>query len=718
MNVLEALNVALPELPVTAVRVERPPRLDSTVIAREQMEEGRPVVLVLIPELHRYYTLEPHMWTLLQLFDGERSYAEIAALYTEQTGAPLSEEEIRSFVAETHDAKYWYRSAQEKNIALWETLKEERRKRVKKKPKYGDLAEISFSAWDPDKFLTKLHDKIGFVFSRWFVSLNLVMFAFMIYVFVSHWSQIGHDTLELYTFTDKGAGEIIEIWLLLFTIGFIHETAHGLGTKHTGGGAHQMGLLLIYLSPAFFCDTTEAWVYGNKWQRMATLGAGIWSTMLICSLATFYWWGTAPGTTGHNFAYLVMLIAGLLPATINLNPLIKLDGYFILTEFLEIADLKENSTAFLSAWVRRNIFALPVEVPVVTRRRAALYVPYAILSALYSYTLLFVVVRFVYNIAHSYSPDWAFVLGLYLAWLVFKGRILTLGRFMKVVYLDKKDRVAAWLDTRKKMALAVAAVIVLFAPVWRETVDGPFIVEPARRAVLRATVPGTVIAVKASEGDRVAAGAPVLQLRNLALESSAGWVASEAQLASARTTEAQLRYADYGVAESRAQQLATRRRLLQGQVAALTIVSPIDGIVATPRLQDRLGSYLTEGQQVAEIYDPASLRARIYLPEAFVRKVRVGTPVALRPDGAISSLPATVTAISPAPSKVEAGLGEMQEYKGVQNLQFYPVTVSVESGASRLRDGTAGYGKILVRRRSLAGMSAEAVYDFLRRKLW
>ncbi|MBZ5646756.1 MAG: HlyD family efflux transporter periplasmic adaptor subunit [Acidobacteriia bacterium] len=720
MNILEALNIALPELPAEAVRVERPPRVDPSIIVREQLQEGRPVVLLLIPEIHNYYVFEPQQWALLQLFDGQRSYEEIADLFAQQTGSPCTPDVIEGFATETRNEKYWYKSEQEKNIALWETLKEERRKRVKKKSKYGDLSEISFSAWDPDPFLTWLHDRIGhLVFSRWFVTLNLIMFAFMVYIFASHWSAIARDTMQMFNFSEKGFGSILEIWVLLATIGLIHETAHGFACKHTGGGAHRMGFLLIYLSPAFFCDTTEAWVYGSKWQRIATVTAGIWITMLICSVASFIWWGTAAGTPVHNFAYLLMLVSGLLPVAINLNPLIKLDGYYIFTEMLEIGDLKENSTAFLSAWVRRNIFRLPVDVPATTFRRKLLYVPYTILSSAYGYTLLFVVVNFAYNIAHSYSPDWAFVPAGLLAWLVFKSRILTFGRFMKLVYLDKKDRVREWLRPGShRAALAVAALVLLFAPVWRETVDGRFILEPSRRAVVRARVPGTVVAVRVAEGDSVQAGAPLVILRNLPLQSEAERVSSEAAMAKARTVEAQLRYADYGSAEARSRELGVREKLLHDQVTELTISSPIAGVLQTPRMGDLMGSYVGAGREIAEVADTSSFSARVYLPEALVRNVRQGAPAVIRPAGYFRSIPGVVARIAPAASREAVKISEEEEYTGVESTRYYPVTITVSGGGGRLRDGMTGDAKIFVRRRSIAGLTLEAVHDFARRKLW
>ncbi len=714
MNVFEALRVALPDIPPEVARPKRLPRVNPEIIAREQLQEGRPVVLLLIPEVHTYYVFEPEHWTLLQLFDGERGYAEIADLYAAETGVAYTEDAIRDFVEQSRDALFWYRSAQERNAAYWEQQKQERRNRLKK-AKHADLAEISFSAWDPDKFLTWLHDKLRWVFTPWFVGLNLALFAFMLYIFIENWGQISYDTIQLYNFSNKGFADILQIWVLFFAIGFIHETAHGITCKHTGAGAHRMGFLLIYLSPAFFCDTTETWVYGGKWQRIATCAAGIWVTLLLCSVASIVWWGTPPGTGAHDFAYLLMLTSGLLPVAINLNPLIKLDGYFILTEFLEIGDLKENSTAFVTAWVKRNLFGLPVEVPYVPFRRQLLYVPYTLLSSLYSYTLLFIVVSFAYNIAHSYTPEWAFLPAGYLAWLVFKSRILALGRFMKQLYLDKKDRVAAWLTPQRRIALAAAAVVLLFIPAWRETVEGPFVLEPALRTVLRAEVPGRVVEVNADESDRVAAGEVVVRLRNLGLESEAARAGADYRTASARLFEAQLRNADYGVQQREAAQLQTRNTVLSAQVDALAVRTPIAGTVLTPRLRQSIGAYVEAGDEIAQIGDLSSFRARVYLPEALIRKVRPGARVAVQPQGFVGSVSGEVVAIAPAPAAMPTGVP--QATSGLQAPAYYPVTVLIAEAAG-LRDGQTGAAKILVQRRSLAGFAASEVLDFLGRKVW
>ena len=718
MNIVEALNVALPEIPERLLRQKRVPKMDPRLVGRDHVLDGVPVVRVLIPDNHEFYTLPPEYWELLQLFDGERSYQEIADLFAARTGMAVTEDWVLQFATDNADAAFWSRTLQEKNARFREELMEKRRSRTHKKSKWGSLAEITFPAWDPDKLLTRIHNRVGFLFTYQFLLVSLAMFSFAGWVLISHWKEIGQDNLEFYNFTDKGVGDIVIFWLLICGIACVHEFCHGLVCKHTGGESHSMGFLLIYLSPAFYCDTTEAWVYGTKWQRIATAAAGVWSSLIIYSIASFVWWGTAVDGAVHNFAYIVMLASGILPVLINLNPLIKLDGYFMFTELLDNPGLKENATLYVNNWVKKTAFGLPVEVPYVPWRRKLLYVPYTLVSGVYSYGLLFFVVTFVYNVAHRYNPEWAFVPATALAIVVFNSRILALWKFMRLLYLDKKERVKAWFTLAHTAAVVSVALLVLLLPLWRETVQGRLVLEPAQRAVVRIEVPGTVIETDAQEGQQVSPGAPLLRLQNLELESEAARVAADLRLASARAFQAQMQYADYASAESHRQELAARDQTLQEKLTRLTVSSPIDGIVVTPRVQDLLGMYLPAGTEAMEIVDTSRLQARVYVSEPDIGKVRIGAPAALRLDAFASSILGNVSFLAPASSPAEKGLFDAQEYKALQTSRHYVVKIAVLNPGDRLKDGFTGTAKIFFRRRSIFGFAWQSVNDFIRRKLW
>jgi len=259
---------------------------------------------------------------------------------------------------------------------------------------------------------------------------------------------------------------------------------------------------------------------------------------------------------------------------------------------------------------------------------------------------------------------------------------------------------------------------VLLLPLWRETVQGRLVLEPAQRAVVRIEVPGTVIETDAQEGQQVSPGAPLLRLRNLELESEAARVAADLRLASARAFQAQMRYADYASAERHRQELAARDQTLQEKLTRLTVSSPIDGIVVTPRVQDLLGMYLPAGTEAMEIVDTSRLQARVYVSEPDIGKVRIGAPAALRLDAFASSILGNVSFLAPAPSAAEKGLVDAQEYKALQTSRYYVVNIAVPNPGDRLKDGFTGTAKIFFRRRSIFGFAWQSVNDFIRRKLW
>ena len=175
-----------------------------------------------------------------------------------------------------------------------------------------------------------------------------------------------------------------------------------------------MQFLLMYFAPTFMCDCTQVWIVGDKKARISTIIAGIWGDLMICVVATFIWWGTATGMWVHDFAYKVMMVTGIGVTILNLNPLIKLDGYYLLSELINETGLKEESTVYVSSWVRKHIFRLPAEVAYVPRHRRVLYIVYSVLSGVYSYLLIAVVVVFIYHILMNYTPEWAWLPALLL----------------------------------------------------------------------------------------------------------------------------------------------------------------------------------------------------------------------------------------------------------------------------------------------------------------
>lgn len=718
MNLTRVLNSALPDIPARTL-ADRPPRMPPDLVSKEHIEDGQRIVRVVVANQDAMYRFPPANWALIQFFDGQHSYQEIAQLYSSETGREYSEDEIHEFADSLEALDFWYKTPQERNIQLMQKTADERRKLLKsRKSKFGDLSEIAFPALNPDKFVTWLYNQTSFVYTWWFSVVTLLAFAITAAITVAHWDEVGRDTLEFFNFTHKSWGDVFVFYILVVVSLCWHELGHAHACKHYGGRVPAMGFLLIYLMPAFFTDTSEGMVKGNRFQRFIIAMAGAWSELYICAAATFIWWGTPPGSSIHSVAYLLMLMTGIAGVFLNWNPLIKLDGYFMLSEILGLSELKENSTAYVSAWVKRHIWRLPLEVPYVPKKRRFGFAVYALLSGAYSYTILFVLARFVGNVFRNFSTEWSFIPELATAGVIFRSRIRTLVNFMKFVFLDKKELIRVWLVSRQSFAVASLGIVFLLLPSWRESADGRFVLEAAKATIVRNSVPGTITEIFATEGMSVVPGAPLLRLQNLRLQSRMAGSEAGLAVASMRAKEAALHFSNLGSALEEREQLSKQERELRSETNSLQLNSPIAGTVLTPRLGDRLGSYIQAGTELVEVADLRQMRARVYVSDHDMYKLRLGAPARLNIEGLPKLWAAQTVAITPVSSGIDPGIAERTQYRTLNPLNFYVIDLMIANPEESLKPGMVGTARIYGLRRSLAGHFAKEIERFFSRKVW
>jgi putative peptide zinc metalloprotease protein len=714
MNIVRALDVALPELPPQIVR-KIPPKLIANVVAKEHIEKGKPVVITKAPGSEFIFRFSPLQWQLLQMFDGVSTHDEIAERFGAETGTPLTGDDVREFTSYLQaESKLLYRTPMEQNIALQQEL---RASRGKKKKRSVDFADVTIKVWNnADNYITWLYPKVRFIFTPWFVWLSIAMFAVMGWMWWDRFGEIWSDSFAFYNFLHKSGKDLIEFWFLFGVMAAIHETSHGLVGKHFGATVERMGFSLMYFAPSFFCDSTQVLVTGGKWARIATDIAGIWLDLVVCFFATIVWWATPTGMPAHDWAYKVMMVTGIGVSLLNLNPLIKLDGYLMFSEFIGEPSLKETSTAYLTAWTRKHIFRFPTEVPYVPRRKRPFYIVYAILSGLYSYSLLSFLMVITYHILRSYSPEWAFVPAAAIGLWVFRSRVQLLGKFMKTLYLDKKQRVLQWFTPIRIALVAATLVVVMFLPIWPDFVEGPFQLQAGQSAVIRATVPGTVEQVSVQEGQSVAAGSALLQLRNTGLESDAALAASRFANATARENQAALQYADFAAAQQERQHQARNLELATERSRQLSITAPVTGVIVTPHASDLLGRSVAEGDLLLEVADQSQLRAEVYVPEFAMHDVRAGEKVRLLANGRVRPVSGTVTSLAPTFALAESLISKDQ-LQGINPPRFYIATVWLKNDGE-LKPGMIGVAKVLLAHRSLAGFGFEFTRDLISRKVW
>jgi putative peptide zinc metalloprotease protein len=565
--------------------------------------------------------------------------------------------------------------------------------------------------------LTWLNDKAGrIIYSRWSILAMVLLFAYEATIFISKWNLIGPDVAVFYNFSQKSLLDVVQFWVLLLVIGFFHETAHGLTCKHFGGQVHAMGLMFLYLTPAFYVDVTEVWIAASTAQRLATIIAGIWIEMVMCGFAMIAWLNTAPATWLHDFAYQVILITGLAVIVINMNPLIKADGYYFVTEAIGIPTLKERSTEFLSGWFQKQVLRLPVETVAVPRRRAPLFGLYALVSGAYSYMILFVVLRFGYNVASKWIAGFAIIPVGIAGFFIFRSRLRSLGGVLRRLWEQHLSQRRFLRPIPLISALVAAAV--LFLPIWRDREDAWFAIEATNPQVLHANLAGRVDEVMVRQGDLVLAGQPLLRMSSPAGISMRDAAAAQNSQARFEVVDAEMRGESAGTAV--AAQNAARNALSLANEAhsSLVIKAPTDGIILSEDPESLVGQNIGPGGPLLDFASAGTRSVRVYIPAAELDRIPQDAEVALPVPGSFSVLRMKLASPGGEAFALPQGLVSAEKYKGTETPLFYSALMLLPSSTDEPPLGVAGEAKIFGRRHSLAARAGRMVSDLVRAHAW
>jgi multidrug efflux pump subunit AcrA (membrane-fusion protein) len=463
------------------------------------------------PRAGNYFTIGEEEHFLLTQCDGQQSAASIRARFAERFGEPLEPEELDEFLGVAQKqgllrAEAAPDSTIRASRATQTELKEAddsqpRRRRVS----WQGLLSWRINLFDPDRFFTWAQPKLGFFWTR-----SFVIFATGCIVLAAVLVGLNREQLAV-SFVNSLRWETAVLgWLTLLAVTTLHEFAHGLTCKRHGGEVHEVGFLMLLLMPCLYCNVSDAWLFPEKSRRLWVTFAGAYFELFLWALAVFVWRLTMADTLVHYLAFLVLSACGI-QTLFNFNPLIKLDGYYLLSDWLEVPNLQQRALGSFKGRLRRLLWgaAQPADEP-----RGRLLLTYGLVSFLYSAfflaLMLGALVPFLWR-----SWGWP---GLTLAGLLcfFSARALFQGVAsgeVRTMIATRRRRTTTWLLGLGGLATVLAGVET------EDRVGGSFRLRPARRAEIRAPVAGFLKSVHCDEGDRVSPGAPVARLDVPALAS-------------------------------------------------------------------------------------------------------------------------------------------------------------------------------------------------------
>ncbi|MEP6687935.1 MAG: HlyD family efflux transporter periplasmic adaptor subunit [Gemmatimonadales bacterium] len=599
------------------------PRLRTDLVLVEQTYRGEQSYIVKDPTTHKYFRFRPIEAVVMQSLDG-RPVEEAAESLTEQ-GIRVTAAVVEKFAAKLRNMGLCEYTLQERSSMLVERLRADRRRRLKPPLFKGDLLRLRWSVGDPDALFDHWKPRLHFFFTRPGVLLAIALFAIYFVVLAVKWDDFVGVLGALFRFDLR---TVLLMYVAFAFVAAFHELGHGVACKEFGGEVHEIGAMLFYFDIAFFCNVNDAWGFPDRAPRLWVSAAGSWIQLMIASVAGVIWWATPSGTLLSDFAQATFVIGGILTVLLNLNPLIPLDGYYALMDYLEIPNLRPRAFAYLVWALKHHVLGLDVPEPPADEREQRIFLRYGVLAALYSAFIFYTFAGLIYgwfNQALGLLGVLLFLAGL---WLVLRGSVREFGG---ATLISARRRLAAFRGRDHLLAAAAAILVVGTLVPWPITVTGRFSAAPALSVLLTAPGDGMVDRIMVREGTRVAAGMPVMEIRNLPLERQAAARQRTADSLAGREAQARAVGRTDEAARFEAERLEEASRLggLRTELAALRLRAGAAGVVMTPRPEQFISRWVKAGERVLELGQPDSVELRIALTGAGASLVRPGQPVEL-----------------------------------------------------------------------------------------
>ena len=609
---------------------------------------------------------------------------------------------------------------------------------------WSNLLAIRFPGINPDALLERLYPAVKWCFSWQCMAMCMMIVAAAVAVIIAEFDVMKAQWPHLSDFLSSQN----LIWFVAALCGakVLHELGHAFTCKHFGGQCHELGVMLLVFTPCLYCNVTDAWMLRSRWQRMAISAAGIVVEVVLASLAVILWRYTQPGVL-NSICMNLMIVCSVGTVLFNGNPLLRYDGYYILSDALGIPNLWQQSRDYFYGRLSEIFLRGSTPVGTMDHQRPRVLATYAIASIAYRCFLTLAIFLFLYRVLHPLGLDAALLLIV----VVVVGN-MTVGSASKASRWFADPRQAGRIRKIRLVMLLtfIGACLALgvLAPL-PCTVTAPSLLQPSGAKYAYIATPG-ILRHAVRDGDYVEADQTLATLENPDLADQLAGLQGDLRRAQARVDALQVRQggdADVAakllVAEEILADFRQQVQLKQLELSSLTIASPVDGIViAPPRVPpsaDRSkelptwdgspldganrGSFLERGTLLCLIGDPDHCDVVVYVDENDVRYIRQGQPARVRLEHAPADvLVGKVVEISEitaetAPAELAAARDLTVRTRRGDDLapvrNAFQVRLAVESSKVPRLVGARGTAKIEVEPQTIA----ERVARWLKRTL-
>lgn len=484
------------------------------VTSNRQVYQGREYWVVKDPISLKYYRFEEEEFAILQMLDGKLSADQIKRKFDYQYAPQkLTLQELYQFVGMLYRSSLLVSDSPGQGIELKKRRDKNRAQEIK--GVLSNVLAVKFRGFDPNSILNRLDRWFGWFFS-WPAFLGVLIVAL---------GAMGLLTTHFETFQAKlpkfqeffATSNWFWLFLVMGVTKVIHEFGHGMACKRFGGECHEMGVMLLVLTPCLYCNVSDSWMLPSKWRRAFIAAAGMYFELIIASLAVFVWWYSQPGLI-NQLALNTVFVCSVTTLLFNANPLLRYDGYYILSDLMEVPNLRQKASTVLSRTTSNWCLGIQGRVdPFLPTRKKWLFIFYSVAAVVYRWFITIAIFWFLYQLLEPYGLK---IIGQLIALTAIWG---LLG--MPIIKLYKFFKVPGRMQSVKKSRVAISSLVILGCLVGIMMIPLPhyvrcsFYIQPELVKNVFVETPGSIAQIHVTPNTKIQKGQPIVSLNNDELDS-------------------------------------------------------------------------------------------------------------------------------------------------------------------------------------------------------
>ncbi len=513
----------------------------------------------------------------------------------------------------------------------------------------GRISPLSMQLplFHPDRFFQRLTPWFSWLFSSYALVGWLLVVAWAVRDLVVHHHQLAAASTGV-----LAANNWLWLGVVWVLLKVFHECGHAIACKRCGGEVREAGVIFILLAPLAYVDVTSSWRLQSKWARIAVAAAGMYVELFLAAVAALVWVRVAPGALSQ-ICMNVMMTASVMTVLFNANPLMRFDGYYILSDFLELPNLYSLGQQYVRHVVRTYLFGLRSAPPVVGAGLRTLFVRgYGIVAWGWRTLVFFSLVLTAATIFEG--------AGVVISVIAIGGWLVSMVRRCAKFIGGESNAKPNWV--RFTVVGGGLTAMVLFALIcvpWPGSVAAPAIVQYSAEAVIRTECDGFIRKVRVEGGAYVHEGQVLVEMSNDELDHELAQL--ELKIEQSRIERRiHQRQREIAKAQSESQQLRTLQKQFDEkseELERLVVRAPCAGKIVGRNLNTLEGTYLTKGSRLLSIGNEDAKEVRLSIAQQDMLDFRqhIGVPMRVYFSGS-QVLESTLTRVEPRASSTPPDL--------------------------------------------------------------